>query len=67
MLSRNFLDRVRIEGIVETRKYRYIWDCVTWSIIRKPLELLDTTLGWETVASFKLDGCTYKLKGRSLR
>ena len=52
MLSRKFLERVRTERTVETRKYRYIWDGDSGIILRKPLEGLNTTYDWETVASY---------------
>lgn len=52
MLSRKFLERVRTERTVDTRKYRYIWDGDFGIIVRKPLSELETTSDWETVASY---------------
>ena len=56
MLSRKFLERVRTERTVETRKYRYIWDADSGIIVRKPLVELDTTSEWQPVASYRLGG-----------
>ena len=56
MLSRKFLERVRTERTVETRKYRYIWDGDSGIIARKPLVELDTTSDWEKVARVELEG-----------
>lgn len=52
MLSIKFLERVRTERIVDTRKYRYVWIPETGVIIRKPLRELGTTSDWETVAGY---------------
>lgn len=52
MLSIKFLERVRTERTVDTRKYRYLWISETAVIIRKPLRELGTTSDWETVASY---------------
>ena len=52
MLSNNFLERVRTERIVETRKYRYIWDGDIGIILRKPLVELETTSDWQVVAAY---------------
>lgn len=56
-----FLERVRRERIVETRKYRYLLhsDFVYDKIIRLPLSLLGTTCemsDWQTVAIIDKDG-----------
>lgn len=56
MLSRKFLERVRTERTVDTRKYRYIWDGDFGIIVRKPLEELETTLDWELVAHWVAEG-----------
>ena len=56
MLSRKFLERVRTERTVDTRKYRYIWDGDSGIIVRKPLGELDTTSDWEKVARIVLEG-----------
>ena len=56
MLSRKFLERVRTERTVDTRKFRYIWDGDSGIIVRKPLVELDTTSDWETVARVVLEG-----------
>ena len=52
MLSRKFLERVRTERTVDTRKYRYVWISETGVVIRKPLSELGTTADWETVAAY---------------
>ena len=49
-----FLERVKREGIVDTRKYRYVVDSAHGVIKRLPIEYLDTTLAlteWEVVAN----------------
>lgn len=56
MLSMEFLERVRTERTVDTRKYRYIWDGDNGIIIRKPLAELNTTSEWQPVASYRLGG-----------
>lgn len=56
MLSRKFLERVRTERTVDTRKYRYIWDGDFGIIVRKPLEELETTSDWELVAHWVAEG-----------
>lgn len=53
MLSRKFLERVRSEHMVDTRKYRYIWYDDNNLILRKELKLLATATCWQTVASFE--------------
>ena len=58
MLSRKFLERVRTERTVDTRKYRYrigeynqIPGC--WAaVFRKPIIELDTTSDWQVVATY---------------
>ena len=52
MLSMKFLERVRTERTVDTRKYRYVWISETAVVIRKPLSELGTTSDWETVARY---------------
>lgn len=52
MLSRKFLERVRTERIVDTRKWRYIWDGEIGIILRKPIEELETTSDWQVVAAY---------------
>lgn len=52
MLSREFLERVRTERTVDTRKYRYLWISETGVIIRKPITELGTTSDWETVVGY---------------
>lgn len=52
MLSKKFLERVRTERQVDTRKYCYIWNGDFGIIVRKPLVELDTTSDWETVARY---------------
>lgn len=47
-----FLERVKREGIVDTRKYRYVVDHAQGLIKRLPIEYLDTTLAlteWQVV------------------
>ena len=56
MLSRKFLERVRTERTVDTRKYRYIWDGDSGIIVRKPLVELETTSDWELVACCATEG-----------
>ena len=52
MLSMEFLERVRTERTVDTRKYRYLWISETGVIIRKPITELGTTSDWETVVGY---------------
>ena len=56
MLSMEFLERVRPELTVDTRKYRHIWDGDNGIIIRKPLAELNTTSEWQLVAFYRLGG-----------
>ena len=56
MLSKKFLERVRTERTVDTKKYRYIWDGDSGIILRKPLEELNTTSEWQPVAYYGLVG-----------
>ena len=56
MLSNQFLERVRTERTVDTRKFRYIFDGDSGIIARKPLVELDTTSDWEKVARIALEG-----------
>ena len=47
-----FLEKVKRDGIVDTRKYRYVVDSAQGVIKRLPIEYLDTTLAlteWEVV------------------
>lgn len=62
MLTKEFIERVRTERIVDTRVYRYVAkECYNadeqWLEIRRlPLSALDTTEaidGWETVVTIK--------------
>lgn len=50
MLSVNFLERVRMERTVDTKKYRYNFDGLTGIVYKKPIAELDTTSDWEVVA-----------------
>ena len=58
MLSNKFLERVRPERSVDTRKYRYrIGECNQipgcWAaVFRKPIIELDTTSDWQVVATY---------------
>lgn len=57
-MKREFIQRIFREGVVDTRKYRYVikWYCDTYGEIRRlPLEYLDTTRAlnkdnWELMA-----------------
>lgn len=52
-MKKLFIERVVREGIVDTRKYRYIMKGA--KILRLPIIYLDTTLainGWECVFEF---------------
>lgn len=58
MLSTNFLERVRTERTVDTRKYRYILgeynrdkNCCA-AVLRKSIIELDTTSDWQVVALY---------------
>lgn len=49
-----FLERVKRDGIADTRKYRYVVDNAHGVIKRLPLKYLDTTFAlteWEVVAA----------------
>jgi hypothetical protein len=61
-MTKEFIDRVIREGIVDTKTYRYIRKDMTgateqWVEIRRlPIDKLDTTAaidGWETVRVIK--------------
>lgn len=67
-VKEDFLRKVVEEGIVDTRKYRYLCEGrqdlsgdyakLFYAVIRLPLELLDTTAvydGWEEVAYYYYD------------
>lgn len=56
MLSNNFLDRVRSECTVDTKKYRYACFGEEGITLRKPLAELDTTSEWQLVAHYRLGG-----------
>ena len=52
-MTQSFINRVMRERIVDTRKYRYIFDSNNGQIQRIPIKYLDTTAAladWETVA-----------------
>lgn len=52
-MKKEFLEKVKHEGIVDTRKYRYVYS--NGEIKRLPIEYLDTTAAlseWEVVLSF---------------
>ena len=56
-MTRKFIEKVRQQGIVDTRSYRYVYraDAVNAWIERLPIEWLDTIKaidGWETVKRF---------------
>ena len=57
-MTKTFIERVKNERVVDTRKYRYTLDDVvgkTPCIKRLPIGDLDTTAaidGWEVVATF---------------
>ena len=59
MLSRKFLERVRTERTVDTRKYRYTiaeYPLISrgWAVVfRKPIIELDTTSDWQVVAAYE--------------
>lgn len=58
MISKNFARRVVREGIVDTKKYRYVTKEETdgIAIYRIPVEMLDTTVAlgdWELVGIVK--------------
>lgn len=56
-MTKTFIEKVKNERVVDTRKYRYILDGTvdkTPCIKRLPINHLDTTAaidGWETVAT----------------
>lgn len=53
-MKKDFIERVKREGIVDTKGYRYVVDNENGQIKRLPLEDLDTTAAidsWEVVAS----------------
>ena len=53
-MKKEFLEKVKHEGIVDTRKYRYVYS--NGEIKRLPIEYLDTTAAlseWEVVLNFK--------------
>lgn len=53
-MRESFIRKVVAHGIYDTKKYRWIYDCGTNSIIRIPIEYLDTTRAlsdWEIVES----------------
>ena len=56
-MTRKFIEKVRHQGIVDTRSYRYVYraDSVSAWIERLPIDWLDTTRAideWETVKRF---------------
>lgn len=57
-MKKEFLNRVLHEGVVDTRKYRYIVNDSGADIVvrRLPIEDLDTTAaidGWETICKIE--------------
>ena len=57
-MKKEFLNRILYEGVVDTRKYRYIANNPGASIVirRLPIKDLDTTAtidGWETVCKIE--------------
>ena len=53
-MKESFRLKVVAQGIYDTKKYRWIYDCATNTIIRIPIEYLGTTRalsGWEIVES----------------
>lgn len=55
-MTKQFLKRVVNESIVDTRKYRYIYNTGNGNIERLPLEKLNTTdsiTDWEVVGNVK--------------
>lgn len=52
MLSVKFLNRVRMERTVDTKKYRYNFDSLTGIVYRKDIAELDTTSDCEAVAKW---------------
>lgn len=57
-MKKEFLNRILYEGVVDTRKYRYIANNPGDSIVirRLPIKDLDTTAtidGWETVCKIE--------------
>ena len=56
-MTRKFIGKVRQQGIVDTRNYRYVYhvDAANAWIERLPIEWLDTTRaidGWKIVKRF---------------
>ena len=56
-MKKKFIEKIKRYGIVDTRRYRYVYrvDSVSAWIERIPIEWLDTTHaidGWETVKRF---------------
>lgn len=59
-MTKKFENRVKKEMTVDTKKYRYIYECIAnqgiAKIKRLPISELDTTdsiTGWETVREYK--------------
>ena len=56
-MTRKFIEKVKLYGMVDTRNYRYVYraDSVNAWIERLPIEWLDTTRaidGWKIVKRF---------------
>ena len=54
-MTRKFIEKVKLYGVVDTRKYRYLCDYNNGCIMRLPIRWLDTTHAineWETVKRF---------------
>lgn len=56
-MTRKFIEKVRQQGIVDTRNYRYVYHVYASSawVDRLPIARLDTTRaidGWKTVKRF---------------
>ena len=52
-MTKKFVKKVKFYGVVDTGKYRYIYDYNNGCIMRLPIIWLDTTHAidkWETVA-----------------
>lgn len=54
-MTKKFIKKVKFYGVVNTRKYRYVYDYNNGCIMRLPIQWLDTTRaidGWKTVKRF---------------
>ena len=51
-MTKEFIKKVKLYGVVDTRKYRYLYDYNNGCIMRIPIAWLDTTRAidsWKTV------------------